>query len=457
MESTEHAASGKCVYICGKSNSAAVWEFFSLKGRLVSDLSLNCFVRTHPSPVVDMIDSYCAIASSNAFVFILNNHTLYDPDCLNQLGVAILYNIPVIAVRIENFELPKPLPLRFYETRFVDKRGSASTVKKDASQSDIPLTLAGVILACYEASVVCKTTSYLQFLNEVIGNLSNKTAETANGTSMPENSCFEDDVVLKTETRSAAQARLARAGLGSSRNCRRGVRNGNSSSSAHKQKGLQSIYGGDQKLLNRQPLINRYAYKKIDLTLSSIPSLFNRGGKKPPKSIGRQAFSREQTFVPTKGKENRSVVDHSTKGNGIIATNAKGTTITTSPCIAGRVTNLVEVSKVASSSAQNLTIAPRKSDNELAVPVVGPKGRKLRRYSSLPVVPTQYMVASEKKSGSPQILSFPPPNSSSRSESPYFFSGDELDFDPIHISRTCTPVDAFESTSLPETIDKSSR
>lgn len=456
MEPTEFTALGKFVYICGKSHPSSVIEYFSLKGKLIADLSVTCFVRTHACPVADMVDAYCAIASSSAFVFILNDQTLYDPECLNQLGIAMLYNVPIVAVRLENFELPKPLPLRFYETRFVDKRSSGQSAKKDSNE--IPLTLAGVILGCYETSIVCKTSAYMSFLEELVRTLSNKAME-VNGNLVAENCTANEDGTGKTESRSAAQARLARIGLGSSRPSRKGQRNGTANSSAiNKQKGLQNIYGADNKLLSRQLLVNRFAHKKIDLTLSSVPSSFNRNGKKPYKIIGRQAFQREQTFGSVRGKENRiGLNQNSSKGDDNFSMLAKQKTVITTSSLSDRITNLVEVSKATSGSAQNLTTVSMKSENGLAVPIVGPKGRKLRRYSSLPVVPTQYLVASDKKSESPQILSFPPSNTSPGSESPYYFSGDELDFDPIHISRTCTPVDAFESTSLPDSIENSSR
>ena len=453
METGDNAVVGKFVYICGKSCSTTITECFSLKGKLVADLSLSCFVRTHACPVTDLVDAYCAIASSSAFIFILNGQTLYDPECLNQLGVAILYNVPVIAVRVENFELPKPLPLRFYETRFVDKRANAPSSKKESSQSEIPLTLAGVILSCYEHSIVCKATSYVSFLREVARALSSVTLD-ANGNNLSDMHISEEDG--KIEGKSAAQIRLARAGLGSSRSSKRSQRNGISTSSAYKQKGLQNIYGSDQKLLNRQPIVNRFAYKKIDLNLSGIPSSLNRNGKKPQKVNGRQAFQREHTFGSVRGKENRSALDQtSPRGPGVQSVEHKEHR--TAPTILE--SHLADISKGSSGSEQNLATSLNKSDNELAVPVIGPKGQKLRRYSSLPVVPTQYLVASDKKSGSPQIMSFPPPSSSysPRSESPFFLSGDELDIDPLHLSRACTPVETLESTSRSDSTEESSR
>ena len=448
---------GKLVYVCGKSYSSTMSECFSLKGKLVADLSMTCFVRTHACPVADLIDAYCAIAASQAFIFVLNEKTLYDPDCLNQLGVAILYNIPVVAVRVEGFELPKPLPLRFYETRFVDKRVNASSSKKETSQNDIPLTLAGVILGCFENSIICKATSYVSFFREIVRVLSS--VNNVNGGNKNPDMVPSDEEGATNNEAKTNHIRHARSGLGSSRTSRKTIRNGNVNSVAYKQKGLQSIYGAEQKFHNKQPLLNRFAYKKIDLNLSTVPGSLNRNGKRPPRIIGRQAFQREHPSNSAKGKENRArSEENSFRNNNTSSVEQRGNVlIATSSMSQG---NIVEISKSTSSSSLNLTMQPTKSENELLVPVVGPKGQKLRRYSSLPVVPTQYLVASEKKSGSPQIMSFPPPSGKKsltpRSESPYFFN-DELEFDPIHISRTCTPVDTFEMTSRSDSPEESSR
>ena len=457
MEPGDNTPLGKLVYVCGKSYSSTMSECFSLKGKLVADLSMTCFVRTHACPVADLIDAYCAIAASHAFIFVLNEKTLYDPDCLNQLGVAILYNIPVIAVQIEGFELPKPLPLRFYETRFVDKRANASSSKKDTTQNDIPLTLAGVILGCFENSIICKATSYVSFLREVVRVLSTVNNITG-GNKNPDMLPSDEEGATNNEVKSN-QVRHARSGLGSSRTSRKTLRNGNTSSAVHKQKGLQSIYGADQKFHNRQPLLNRFAYKKIDLNLSTVPGSLNRNGKRPPKIIGRQAFQREHASNSAKGKENRARSnEHSFSNSSTNSVVQRGNMLIATSSISQ--VDVVEITKSTSSSSLNLSMQPAKSENELLVPVVGPKGQKLRRYSSLPVVPTQYLVASEKKSGSPQIMSFPPPSSkrslTPRSDSPYFFN-DELEFDPIHISRTCTPVDTFDVTSRSDSPEESSR
>ena len=448
---------GKLIYVCGKSYSSTISECFSLKGKLIADLSLTCFVRTHTCPVADMIDAYCAIAASHAFIFVLNEKTLYDPECLNQLGVAVLYNIPVITVRIEGFELPKPLPLRFYETRFVDKRMTVPASKKDSVLSEIPLTLAGVILECFENSIPCKATSYVSFMKEVVQALSSVTVD-AGLSSILDSVPTEEERSGKTE--SPNQARQARSGLGSSRTSRKAFRNGTTSSSTYKQKGLQSIYGTEQKFISRQPLVNRFTYKKMDISLSAMPSSFSRNGKRPPKIIGRQAFQRENATSSAKGKENRTNGDESIqKYDSFSSAGQKESKLIMNQPISQR--SIVEISKSTSSSALNLAIQSTKPEHELLVPVIGPRGQKLRRYSSLPVVPTQYLVASEKKSGKLQVMSYPPPNRnnslSPRSDSPFLLNGDELDGDTIHISRTCTPVDIFEGNSRSNSPDSSSR
>ena len=451
MGASDYTFAGKLIYVCGRSASAANAESFSLKGRLIADLSRSCFVRTHTCPVDDMIDAYCAIASSHTFVFTFNAFTIFDADCLNQLGVAMLYNIPIITVREESFELPKPMPLRFYETKFIDRRA-----KKDSN--DGPSTLAGVLTLCFENAIVCKKSFYSTFLGDVLRSLPSLGVD-GNGNSEQSTSEEESNTVT-SEMRSSA---FVRTGVASSRLSKRGARTVAPNTATQKQRGLENIYGAEQKLLNRQSLINRIAYKKLDLNFTTGSTAFNHQFRKPQqKTNGRQAFRSHQGVGSARKKENRPVYEQdSPRAKPQPEPPKAKSVLTTRSSPPERVNTLIEMSKTTSISAQELTVDIMQSDMGLKVPVIGPKGQKLRRYSSLPVVPTHYLVASESEHGSPQVMSFPPPSSnyhlSPNSESPMFFSGDELDFDPIHISRTCTPVDPLYSTSRSDSPEDSSR
>ena len=459
---SENNLGSKFVYVCGRTKSPNT-DCMTLKGKLTSDLARYCFVRTHSSPLEDPMDAYLAIASSSTFIFTLNSQTIFDTECLNQLGVAVLLNVPIISVREVNYQLPKPLPLRFYETKFMEKRTNVGMPKKDSPQPDnSPPTLASILISCYENTIVCCAESYATFFREIVhclssagsdGNLSSHSAELSTSeeeTSSPRNG-----------SRSTPQTKtIARSVATPPRSSRKSARHGSQKSASNKQRGLENIYGVEQKLPARQQsLQNRVSQKKFDLTISSVtPSLTNT--RKTQKN-GSSSSPKQKTNIKSPlWRENRV---NNERAASIVKTKAapereKQRIVTNGMHLKSQI--ISEVAQVTSFSAQELISATSGLDGGLTVPITGPGGKKLRRYSSLPVVPTQYLVASDKATGSPKVHAFPPPNSnyhlSARMDSPLILSGDDFDFDPIHISRTCTPVDTFGSTSRSDSLEDSS-
>eukprot|EP00112_Aurelia_sp_Birch-Aquarium-sp1_P014763 Seg320.8 transcript_id=Seg320.8/GoldUCD/mRNA.D3Y31 product="hypothetical protein" protein_id=Seg320.8/GoldUCD/D3Y31 len=459
---SENNLGNKFVYVCGRTKSPNT-DCMTLKGKLISDLARHCFVRTHSSPLEDPMDAYLAIASSNTFIFTLNSQTIFDMECLNQLGVAVLLNVPIISVREVNYQLPKPLPLRFYETKFMEKRTNAGMPKKDSPQPDSSSpTLASTLISCYENTIVCCAESYATFVREILHCLSSAGSDGTLSSHSAELSTSEEEAPSpRTGNRSTPQPKtVARSIATPPRSSRKSARLGSQKSASNKQRGLENIYGVEQKLPARQQsLQNRVSQKKFDLTISSVtPSLTHT--RRTEKNGGSSSAKQKTNIKSPLWRENRA---NNELAASIIKTKVapareKQRIVTNGMHLKSQI--ISEVAQVTSFSAQEFVTSTTSLECGLAVPITGPGGRKLRRYSSLPVVPTQYLVASDKASDSPKVLTYPPPNSNyhlaARLDSPLVLSGDDFDFDPIHISRTCTPVDTFESTSRSDSPEDSS-
>lgn len=113
--------SKRFVYICDNI-SESDFGVSSTKDKLVAALSSYCCVRTSPEQLgsfIECVDIVDVITAADAFVFLMNSRTLNSWFSLHQLGLAIAYDIPVIAVREAGFKLPPVFPVEFHHLEIV--------------------------------------------------------------------------------------------------------------------------------------------------------------------------------------------------------------------------------------------------------------------------------------------------------------------------------------------------
>ena len=137
------------LFVCGEAYLNSSSYRTSLRDIVVSNLAERWPVRTHPkvtetlNPRQDSsLATYETISRANVFVFIFSKKTLEDSFYLNQYGVAKSYDVPVVGVRLTNYFLRNPLPEHFYRTEIVSnsgnesKNGGISVVVKTVSLAD---------------------------------------------------------------------------------------------------------------------------------------------------------------------------------------------------------------------------------------------------------------------------------------------------------------------------------
>ncbi|KAJ7370496.1 hypothetical protein OS493_032062 [Desmophyllum pertusum] len=146
------------VYVCGEASLNTPTDSSSLRDIVVRNLVISWAVRTHPindtiDPRQDNAELFQKISHASVFVFIFSKKTLEDSYFLNQYGTAKSYNIPVVGVRLTNYLLRNPLPEQFYRTEIVDNSGGESN-QEDKSTAAITTSLADYLIADFKTSMV---------------------------------------------------------------------------------------------------------------------------------------------------------------------------------------------------------------------------------------------------------------------------------------------------------------
>ncbi|XP_031548833.1 uncharacterized protein LOC116286455 isoform X2 [Actinia tenebrosa] len=117
----------KIIYVCGEFSTNKV-EDINAKHMILGSLATVFSVRTHPfiqsiDAGLDRTELFNTITRCHVFVFIYSKETVDDTYYLNQYGIAKAYGIPVIGVREPSYFMPNPLPEQFYFTEIVDYTG----------------------------------------------------------------------------------------------------------------------------------------------------------------------------------------------------------------------------------------------------------------------------------------------------------------------------------------------
>lgn len=151
----------KIIYLCGEFSSIRM-EDVNSKCLILGNLASLYSVRSHP--VVDTIDTnfdktelYTTITRCHVFIFIFSKETVNDTFYLNQLGIAKAYGVPVIGVREPSYFMPNPLPEQFYFTEIVDYTGVIRDGRSDRGVHGVAkkqLLLADALIQDFKTAMV---------------------------------------------------------------------------------------------------------------------------------------------------------------------------------------------------------------------------------------------------------------------------------------------------------------
>lgn len=138
----------KIIYVCGEFSTNKV-EDINSKHLILGSLATVFSVRTHPfiqsiDAGLDRTELFNTITRCHVFVFVYSKETVEDTYYLNQYGIAKAYGIPVIGVREPSYFMPNPLPEQFYFTEIVDYTGE---IRDGKSNRGIPGPIKQYLLA----------------------------------------------------------------------------------------------------------------------------------------------------------------------------------------------------------------------------------------------------------------------------------------------------------------------
>lgn len=144
------------VYVCGEANLNTPGGP-SLRDIVIRNLVTTWAIRTHP--VTDFLDPrqenlaelFQIIPRASVFVFIFSKKSLEDSYFLNQYGLAKSYKIPVVGMRLTNYFIRNSLPEQYYRTEIVD---SESTIDNKRTAEKTSSSLAEHLIADFKHSMV---------------------------------------------------------------------------------------------------------------------------------------------------------------------------------------------------------------------------------------------------------------------------------------------------------------
>ena len=149
------------VYVCGEAYLNTPTDSPSLRDIVISNLVVNWATRTHPKADTlklqqeTNMELFQTISNASAFVFIFSKKTIEDSFFLNQYGIAKSYNVPVVGMRLTNYFLRTPLPQQYYWTEIVDNSGNKSNDQIETKQAaEKTVSLADHLITDFKTSMV---------------------------------------------------------------------------------------------------------------------------------------------------------------------------------------------------------------------------------------------------------------------------------------------------------------
>lgn len=401
------------VFICGESkvtDLACSTKAATLRELILANLAVCWATRTHPpvnshEPKQDLTELSQTIARSHVFVFIYSKETIGDRFFLNQYGIAKAHGVPVVGVRLANYFLPNHLPEQYYFTEIV-------TYSSDTKSKE---TLADSLISDFKGAMVYARDFHKSCIERLRHKVKNAYNRKERGTRF---------VVSMSESPPRIETKQTPKTTGKCPRCGHLVR-------------------------STTPKLQRASSTGALLRRSEGFETETNNYERKPSARGRTPFQPATIQIPT---------PFSTRRNPVVAktinenwTGKKSATM--EPFKATVKTKAAALTESHEGSKENEENLSKNSETERSKALrrqsrttntwTDRLKNKLRRQSSLPVIPTTYLVTTpdglEKQIS---FVKYPPdkPEPSSRRCSgglPLFSEDEELE--TIHISRAPSP------------------
>ena len=456
------------IFVCGESlASAGEAPMSSTKAVLLANLAPNWAVRTHheadgTDPRADKETLFRNIASSYVFLFIFSEETSMNAFYLNQLGISLARGVPVVGVREPSYIMPNPLPEHFYSTEVVDlTEGRRSDGRGRPSGQRGKAILANLLIELFRGAVVYTVDFHKPCLERLFRKVTDAFARSAKERCFPPGFTDHGRTPGKGAETAGQKVWTSVGGLAKCPKCGSPVKTQRKTSVLRKTNSVDNLLKKETALraTSRQQrrdaphlVITKSVLQPVLPLQSSFSKIvFHPGPRRPATSVVRQtASSKSAGSAETRvddPRDNRGSRPTSSKSCNAISDN--------SPPIkevkrAGmkRDDERESVAKETSNVEENEGTFVRRKKSSTTGFITNRRGAFLRKMSSLPCIPTTYLVT-DPASDAPAFVKYPPVSddlSGDDANVPEFT--DDEDKETIHISRRPSPAISTCSTNI---------
>ena len=458
------------VFICGEDASSDDYYILPTKSILISNLATNWAIRTHYDPNGNDPRSnkdilFQNISNSQVFLFIFSEEATMNAFYLNQLGIAFARRLPIVGIREPSYIMPNPLPEHYYVTEVVD---FTSGDNRNRQRSRSKAILSNLLIESFRNAVVYTTDFHKSCIERLFRKVTDAYTKAEKERPAPPNLTVTDYArninppehtfrqKLWTNVSNFTKCPKCGTAVKTNRKCS-GLQKANSMDNLYKKE--NSRPASQQQVATPQLVITKSVLQPLGGQQNFSRNIFNGRSRRPATSVMRKSSSatvrgrREMELNQFEKVQSRP---NSTKScNAISITSSKGKTQKQVGIenLEKKQNGLAEVEGVKENKK---TTTPLKENGAENLPrkrstggfVTNRRGAFLRKMSSLPCIPTTYLVA-EPGSEAPAFVKYPPLNGSLTVGDPNVpeFTDDE-DKETIHISRRPSPAISTCSTNI---------
>jgi hypothetical protein len=462
------ARSNGVVFICGEDTSLCDEEYIlPTKSILISNLATNWAVRTHYDPNGNDPRSskeilFRNISNSHVFLFIFSEETTMNAFYLNQLGIAFARGLPILGIREPSYIMPNPLPEHYYVTEVVDL---TSGDNRNRPRSRSKAILSNLLIESFRNAVVYTTDFHKSCIERLFRKVTDAYTRAEKERTVPPSLTVTDYARNTNPTEPTFRQKLwtSVSGFTKCPKCGTAVKTNRKSSGLQKTNSVDNLYKKEtsrptsrQHVTTPQLVITKSVLQPLAGQQTFSRNIFNGGSRRPATSVMRKSSSatvRSRREMDLNHYDDVQSRPNSTKScNAISTTRGKTQTQVGIENVDTKQNGLTEVENVKENKS---TTTPLKENDEKRPRkksttgfVTNRRGAFLRKMSSLPCIPTTYLVA-EPGSEAPAFVKYPPLNGSLTVGDPNVpeFTDDE-DKETIHISRRPSPAISTCSTNI---------
>lgn len=459
----EYKKENSVIFVCGETRFN---EDMSMKNILIGHLATNWAVRTHydengDDPRSSKETLFRNISSSCVFIFIFSEETTLNAFYLNQLGVAFARGITIVGVREPSYIMPNPLPEHYYSTEIVDP---PTADHRNRTRSRNKPTLASILTDAFCNAVVYTTEFKKSCVERLFRKVSDAFSKANRERTKPSNFNDYGRRVTKREPFNHQKIWSSTGGRSLCPKCGTLVKKSGKSGISHKVNSIDNLYKNE----NSRPSSRQEVRTTPQLVITKSvlqpsvgqenfsKSIFKANSRRPITSVVRKISSaRMASGRYTKETALQSRPTSTKSCNGVpsreLQTFSKGSPIKKleekqKELVLFQIEDKDQTSSEKEKKQKRNEVLQKTSTGF----VKNHRGAFLRKMSSLPCIPTTYLV-SEPGSNVPALIKYPLTSNTltvSDANVPEFT--DDEDKETIHISRQPSPAISTCSTNIEE-------